>query len=132
MRLAAAAGVAVAGHTVPFCPRRLAQLHWSMLTSSCLQAMDDMKAQGVDPSNVMSELMSDPEIMQLFMKPHVTEALMAIQKDPTVAVNYMSDPDVSKLMTKMMAIQSKQGGGMPMAPGGMPMPPGAPGAGGQQ
>lgn len=88
-----------------------------------------MKAQGVDPSNVMSELMSDPEIMQLFMKPHVTEALMAIQKDPSVAVNYMSDPDVSKLMTKMMAIQTKQGGGMPM-PEGMPMPgAGAPAAG---
>eukprot|EP00892_Ulva_mutabilis_P002158 jgi/Ulvmu1/11943/UM082_0022.1 len=91
------------------------------------QAMDDMKSQGMDPNNIMSELMGDPEIMQIFMKPHVTEALMAIQKDPSVAVNYMSDPDVSKLMTKMMAIQTKQGGG------GMPMPnmPGAPAAGQQ-
>lgn len=91
-----------------------------------MQAMDAMKSQGMDPNNVMSELMGDPEIMQLFMKPHVTEALMAIQKDPSVAVQYMSDPDVSKLMTKMMAIQTKQGGGMPM-----PTAPGAPAAGQQ-
>jgi STI1 domain len=81
--------------------------------------MAEMKAQGVDPSNYMNEMMADKEIMELFMKPHVTEALMEIQKNPQSAVNYMADPDVSKLMSKMMQIQSKVGGGVPPM-GGMP------------
>jgi hypothetical protein len=98
--------------------------------------MEEMKAQGVDPSNYMSEMMADPEVMELFMKPHVTEALMEIQKNPQSAVNYMSDPDVSKLMSKMMTIQSKIGGPMPSMPPGAGMPeagggaPGMPGASG--
>jgi hypothetical protein len=83
--------------------------------------MAEMRAQGVDPSNYMSEMMADPEVMELFMKPHVTEALMEIQKNPQAAVNYMSDPDVSKLMSKMLAIQNKIGGPLPGlgAQGGM-------------
>ncbi|NJR43722.1 MAG: hypothetical protein HC767_14785 [Akkermansiaceae bacterium] len=81
-----------------------------------MQAMEEMKAQGVDPTNYMSEMMADPEVMELFMKPHVTEALMEIQKNPQSAVNYMSDPDVSKLMSKMMSIQSKIGRPMPGMP----------------
>lgn len=88
---------------------------------AAVQAMKEMKAQGVDPSNYMSEMMADPEVMELFMKPHVSEALMEIKNNPQSAVNYMSDPDVSKLMQKMISIQSKIGGPMPgMPPGGMP------------
>lgn len=115
-------------HTRNAIPRGM---NFFSLYSYGVQAMEEMKAQGVDPSNYMSEMMADPEVMELFMKPHVTEALMEIQKNPQSAVNYMSDPDVSKLMSKMMSIQSKIGGPMPgMPPGGMPpggMPAGMPG-----
>jgi STI1 domain len=70
-----------------------------------VQAMDELRNAGMDPQAALTTMMKDPELMQLMMKPHVTSALMEIQKDPAKASEYMSDPDVGKLLMKMTQIQ---------------------------
>lgn len=70
---------------------------------------------GMDPNEMMGKLMGDPELLALMSKPNVAAALMEIQKDPQSALKHMSDPDVSAVMQKMMALNPGMGGPPPSA-----------------
>ena len=64
-----------------------------------------MRSQGMDPQEMMRKLMADPEMMQLMMKPKVMQALQDLQTDPNSVAKHMSDPDVSAMFNKLLALQ---------------------------
>merc|ERR1719282_782928 len=68
---------------------------------------------GMDPA-FLQGLMSDPEIMAAFSDPKMAGILQEIMSDPSAISKYQNDPNVMKLMQKVM---KSFGGGMP---GGMP------------
>lgn len=72
-----------------------------------LQAINMMQAQGIDPDETMALLMKDPELLQLMSKPHVTQAMIQMQNDPSKVQQYLADPDVSKVVFKMTQIQAQ-------------------------
>jgi hypothetical protein len=72
-----------------------------------LQAVNMMQAQGIDPDETLALLMKDPELLQLMSKPHVTQAMVEMQKDPSKVQQYLTDPDVSKVVFKMTQIQAQ-------------------------
>ena len=101
-----------------------------------LQAFQAAEAAGVDPQKLMAELSKDPEVMELMSKPNVLQGIMKMQNEPEKAIECMADPDVAKVVSKMTAIQQKQGfnavapqggaGGAPPAPGTPPAEGGTP------
>lgn len=45
--------------------------------------------------------MADPELFQLLNKPNVMSAVMDLQQNPDKVSQYMSDPEVMKVLMKM-------------------------------
>ena len=59
------------------------------------QEVTDQLAQfGMTPGDVVSKIMSDPELAQAFSKPKVQQAVMELQNDNMAILKYQNDPDV--------------------------------------
>merc|ERR1740117_2511402 len=56
---------------------------------------------GIDP-NLISGLMSDPELMQAFSNPKMAAAMQDIMSNPGNMAKYQDDPEVMNLFQKMM------------------------------
>jgi len=73
------------------------------------------------PPGGMGGLFEDPEIQELLQDPEVIEAMAAMQQNPASLMQYMNNPKVKKVLSKL---QGKFGGGgmggMPGGMGGMP------------
>lgn len=59
----------------------------------------------MDPNKMLGELMKDPEMIALIGKPHVMSAIQELQTNPDSVGKHMADPDVAKVMQKLMSIQ---------------------------
>jgi hypothetical protein len=86
---------------------------------------DKMQAQfdamGMDPSDMVSKIMQDPELATLMTKPNVLAAIAECSKDPMAIMKYSSDQEIMTVFEKMSTLfPQAAGGGMP----GMGMPPG--------
>ncbi|KAK9817837.1 hypothetical protein WJX72_002915 [[Myrmecia] bisecta] len=86
---------------------------------------DEMTSQlgemGLTPNDVISKIMSEPELAQAFSKPNVQKAIMDITQNPANISKYVSDPEVMLVFGKMTEL-FPQGG--PMGAG--PVPPAPP------
>merc|ERR1712136_669147 len=69
---------------------------------------------GIDPS-MFAGLMSDPELMSAFSNPKMMGVMQDIMSNPANAAKYQDDPEVMKVMSKIMSM----GGGAGGMPGGM-------------
>ena len=69
----------------------------------------------------MEGLMNDPELMAAMSNPKVMAAMTSAMSNPASLMQYMSDPEVGPVLTKLMG---KMGGGMGGMPGGMGGMPG--------
>lgn len=78
----------------------------------------EVKAQfdqlGMSPQEVVSKILSDPELAQAFQNPKVQSAIMELSTNPMAMVKYQNDPEIMGLITKLSAV-------FPQA--GMPPPP---------
>jgi hypothetical protein len=68
--------------------------------SKAMQA--ELGALGIDPKQVDSKVMGDPELMSLMMKPSVAKAMQQLEQDPGKAEALMrDDADVKVVFEKL-------------------------------
>jgi len=60
-----------------------------------------LDAAGLNPQEMMSQMMADPEMVGLMMKPEVQAALMDVSQNPANTMKYAENADVMKVMEKM-------------------------------
>jgi hypothetical protein len=75
---------------------------------------------GLTPDEVVSKIMSEPDLAAAFAKPEVQQAIMDITQNPLNVMKYQDQPEVMKVFEKMATL-------FPQGPdGGVQMPPSQP------
>ena len=67
---------------------------------------------GMDPSEMVSKIMADPELAQLMTKPSVLSAIAECSKDPMALAKYTGDKEVMLVFEKMSSMFPGAAGGM--------------------
>lgn len=70
---------------------------------------------------IVQKIMSDPELASAFQNPKIQQAVMELSSNPMAMPKYQNDPEVMKVLNKMMEVFPQAGAGM-----GMPGQPGMP------
>ena len=64
------------------------------------------------PPELLSKLMSDPELMAAMQNPRVMAALQECMGNPAAFAKYQSDPEIQNLITKLSGLMGGGVGGM--------------------
>mmetsp|Transcript_80570 Transcript_80570/g.163905 ORF Transcript_80570/g.163905 Transcript_80570/m.163905 type:complete len:163 (+) Transcript_80570:3-491(+) len=81
---------------------------------------------GLKPEDVISKVMSTPDLAAGFSNPKVQAAIIDISQNPMNIMKYQEDPEIMKVLEKVTEVFQPGGGGMPGMPGGMPNMSGMP------
>ena len=60
--------------------------------------------------DAMAGMMSDPDMVLAMMNPKVVEAMKDVMANPAAVVNYVHDPEISMVITKLMVSMNSQSG----------------------
>lgn len=85
--------------------------HCSTTDSGCahpLQVNQQFAELGLNPQDVISKVMANPELAAGFSNPKVQAAIMDISQNPMNIVKYQGDPEVMKVLEKVTEIFSPQ------------------------
>ena len=89
------------------------------------EVQQQFSAMGMKPEDMISKMMSNPELTMAFQNPKVQAAIMDCSSNPMNITKYQDDPEVMTVFQKISELfPNPPGGGMPM--GGMPPMGGAP------
>ena len=64
------------------------------------------------PPELLSKLMSDPELMAAMQNPRVMAALQECMGNPAAFAKYQSDPEIQSLVAKLSGLMGGGAGGM--------------------
>mmetsp|Transcript_35476 Transcript_35476/g.67980 ORF Transcript_35476/g.67980 Transcript_35476/m.67980 type:complete len:384 (-) Transcript_35476:358-1509(-) len=84
-----------------------------------MSGMGGMPGMGGLPPELMAKLMGDPELQAAMMNPKVMAAMQECMSDPSKIMQYQSDPDIQKVIMKLMGMGLGGMGGMGGMGGGM-------------
>ncbi len=92
------------------CCSHAASAHCSPTCSrvSCSQVNQQFAELGLNPQDVISKVMANPELASGFSNPKVQAAIMDISQNPMNITKYQGDPEVMKVLEKVTEIFSPQ------------------------